>query len=94
MVFSVYIQQRILEYYFAGDKAPTIEKKLRKEKISVTRVGIWKVIKKYQSTGTLARQGRGGRPSVITPEVRSMVEQQMLKDDETTAYQVGNRSSS
>ena len=88
MVLSTYVQQRILEYHFAGLKAPSIEKKLRDERTPVTRVGIWKFIKKYQSTVTIARQEGGGTPSIITPEVRLIVEQQMFKDDETTAYQM------
>ena len=79
MVLSTYVQQRILEYYFAGLKAPSIEKKLKDERIPVTRVGIWKFIKKYQSTGTIARREGGGRPSVIMPEVRLIVEQQMMR---------------
>ena len=89
MVLSSYAYQRILEHYFAGHKAPSIEKKMRGDGIRVTRVGIWKFLKKYQSTGTIARREGGGRPSVLTPEVRLIVDQQMLKDDETTAYQVG-----
>jgi len=89
MALSLYTHQRILDYYLAGYKAPTIEKELRGEGIKAGRVGIWKFIKKYQETGTIARREGAGRPTLLTPEVRLIVDQQMLKDDETTAYQVG-----
>lgn len=88
MVFSVHTCQRILEYYSAKQKPPTIQKLLRAEGIVVSRVGIWKFLRKYEATGTIARQEGGGRPSMFTAEVRLIVEEQMLKDDETTAYQL------
>ena len=38
--------------------------------------------------GTLARRPGSGRKSVITDEVRRVVEEQMRRDDETTASQL------
>ena len=93
MALSTYAHMRILEYYFAGYNAPTIEKNLWDERIPATRVGIWKFLKKYTETGTIARREGSGRPTVLTSEVRLIVERQMLKDDETTAYQVSFQTS-
>ena len=45
-----------LEYYFAGDNPPTIAKNMKKEGMKITQVAIWKLIKKYESTGTITRQ--------------------------------------
>ena len=88
MVLSVHACQRILRHYFAGHKAPSIRKLLQAEGISVSRVGIWKFLTKYKKTGTIARQEGSGRKTLLTSQVRIIVEEQMQRDDETTAYQL------
>ena len=71
-----------------GFKAPTITKRLREEGICVTRVGVHKFLCVYKSTHTINRRSGSDRPSKITAEIRKLVDQQMIKDDETTAYQL------
>jgi len=88
MVLTSYACQRILEHFFAGYKAPTIKRLMEREEIKVSRVAIWKLLKRYLSAGTIARWEGSGRPSLLTAEVRLIVEQQMVNDDETTAYQL------
>ena len=88
VVLKSYERQRVLDHYFAGNKAPTIKRLLKRERISVSRVAIWKLLKKYECTGTIARRETAGRPSALTVAVRSIVEEQMIKDDETTAHQL------
>ena len=41
----------------------------------------------YKATHTVNRRSGSGRPNKITAEIRKLVNQQMIKDDETTAYQ-------
>jgi len=43
---------------------------------------------KYNRTSTIARQEGSGRKSLLTPQICKIVDEQMLKDDETTAYQL------
>ena len=81
MVFSSEVLVKILGYYFDGRKPPSIEKLLREQ-------DIWKLLRRYERTGTIARQGGGGRRGFFTPEVKGIVDEQMNKDDETTAYQL------
>ena len=88
MVLSEHASQRILSHYFAGHKAPSIQKLLKAEGVSVSRVAIWKFLLKYKRTGTIARQEGSGRKSLLTRQVHKIVEEQMLKDDETTAIQL------
>ena len=88
MVYSTYKLQRILYYYFQGYKAPTISQLLREENLRASRVGIAKFLKKYKETGSIGRRPGSGRPSRITSEIKAIVEQQMRKDDETTATQL------
>jgi len=42
----------------------------------------------FITQGTIARQAGSGRKTVITEEIRRIVEEQMRKDDETTASQL------
>lgn len=50
--------------------------------------GVCRLIKKYQATGSIARQPGSGHPSKITSAVLRIVEDQMGLDDETTATQL------
>lgn len=88
MVLSSYVKQRVIALSNDGLKAPTIAKKLREEGISVTRGGIHKFLCGYKITHTIGRKSGSGRPSKITAEVKALVDQQMLLDDETTACQL------
>ena len=84
----MYAKQRILVYHFAGTKSPTISMLLKQEGINVSRVGVWKFLRKYKRTGAIGKLEGGGRRRKITPEVKLIVEEQMKKDDETTAVQL------
>ena len=42
----------------------------------------------YEKTGSIVRQAGSGRLSEVTSQVKALVEQQMQKDDETTAHQL------
>ena len=88
MVFSSEVLVKILEYYFDGRKPPSIEKLLREQDIKASRVAIWKFLRRYERTGTIAIQGGGGRRGFFTPEVKGIVDEQMNKDDKTTTYQL------
>ena len=89
MVFSTYKLQRILFYFFQGYKSPTIAKLPReKDGMVASRRGIAKFLAKYRDTGSIGRRSGSGRPSKVTREVKVFVEEQMRRDDETTAYQL------
>jgi transposase len=88
MVYSTCKLQRILDYYFQGYKVPTISKLLREEKLKARRVGIAKFLKKYEETGSIGRRPGSGRLTKVTAEIKAVVEEQMRKDDETTAMQL------
>ena len=59
---------------------------LAREGLSATRNG--KFVAKYLRTGSIRVLPGAGRPSIITPEMRAVVDAQMEKDDETTATQL------
>ena len=89
MVFSTCKLQQILFYFFQGYKSPTIAKLLReKDGMVASRRGIAKFLAKYRDTGSIGRRSGSGRPLKVTREVKVFVEEQMRRDDETTAHQL------
>ena len=88
MVYSWYTKKRIVYYYERGYHAPTIARLLLEEDIIASRVGIAKLIRKYSETRTIVRRPGSGRPTVITPEIKTFVEEKMREDDEATAEQL------
>ena len=78
MVYSRYKKKRILYLRFKGLKAPTIAKILVEEEgLGVTRQSVQSFLKPYRETGTIGRWPGTGRPSVISEDVKEIVEAQM-----------------
>ena len=88
MVYSWYTKKRIIYFYEQGYRAPLIARLLLEEDIVASRVGVAKLIGRYQQTRTIVRRQGSGKPTVITPEMKTIVEEQMRSDDETTALQL------
>ena len=88
MVFSTYTKQCILYFYSQGLKTLAITKRLLEESISCSRVGVAGFLARYESTAMINRCPGSGCPSVITDETKELVKAQMLRNDETTAFQL------
>ena len=88
MVLSPYVKQRAIALHSKGYTATTIAKKLQEETIYVTQVGVHKFLCVYKATHTINCRSGSGHPSKNTAEIRKLVDQQMIKDDDTTAYQL------
>ena len=73
---------------YRGLKAPTITQYFQAENIDCARQNVAIFIKKYSQTKSICRRSGSGRPSKITAEVKAIVEEEMRKDDETTAHQL------
>ena len=69
MVYTDYIQQKILYHQLKGYKAPTIAKLLQEEQLKASRVGIAKFLKHYEDIGTIVRKQGSGRLTRITAEI-------------------------
>ena len=79
-------KQRILVLYSQGVKAPMITRILREEEqLCCTQVGVAKFLKKSEGTGSLSRCSGSSGPTKITDEIEVIVEQQMQRNDDTTA---------
>ncbi len=88
MVFDDYTKQRILFFFFQGSRAPAIARHLETEGIIVSRRGVAKFVKRYLTTGTIARRQGSGRKTKITDDIKRIVDEKMALDDETTATQL------
>ena len=88
MVYSDYTKLRILYFHAQGYRPPAIKKHLLAEGIVASRRGVAKFLDRSLRRGNIARLPGSGRKSLITDEIRRVVEQQMRLDDETTASQL------
>ena len=86
MIFSTDKKQRI--FFFASRGLAITSKERKKEGLKCSRIGIYKLLKKYKATGSIRRRVGSGRPPKVTAEIKEIVERQMRTDDETTAYQL------
>ena len=84
MVLSMYAKQRIVALRGQGMTNSDIASCLANEGILVRRKTVWAFLQCYKRT--LCRMPGSGRPSKATHQaVLSLVEEQMQKDNETTA---------
>ena len=88
MVFNDYTKKRILFFHEQGYRSLRIADFLLQEGISASSRGIAKFIARFEETGSIDRRPGSSRPTKITDEMKRIVEQQMQRDDETTAQQL------
>ena len=88
MVYSNYKKQCVLALASQGYKASKIAKELQKENLKCSRVSVHKFLRKFEETGSTLRRVGSGQHSRVTAEIKQIVEEQMRKDDETSAYQL------
>ena len=84
MVYSEYVKQRIvILHQTEGLTSPMIAKALHAEGITVSRVGVHKLLKRYEQTGRTSRRAGSGRLTKATESVKIIVKEQMRQNDET-----------
>ena len=88
MPYTTYVKLRIIHHHLHGLRPYTITKVLEEEGIKVSRFGVHKFLLTYRETGSVQRRPGSGRLSKVTMQVKELVEEQMQKDNETTAYQL------
>ena len=89
MILMLYAKQRILCHHFDGRKSLTsIKKLLERDGVNVSRKTVWKFVHNFLETRFISHKEGSGHPTKITKVVKQLVETQMEKDDETTAYQL------
>ena len=85
MPYSEYLKRRALVLRSRGQSAPAIVQALKSEGLRASRQGLVKFFNRFGST---ERRPGSGRSTKLTAEIQSIVEDQMQRDDETTAVQL------
>ena len=84
MVYSTYLEQRILHYHREGyNTAEFFVKKAFSAHETVSHL----FLKHFASNGLMRKDG-SGRKTKMTVNIKAIVEEQMTCDDETTAHQL------
>ena len=88
MVYDSYTKRRIVHYEQTGLSVRAIVKTLKEENIIVSASGVWKFIKRYRISKTIERKKGSGRVSIVSNDIKKIIDDQMIHDDETTACQL------
>ena len=88
MVFSDYVKQRILRYRRLRKNYEGIAHCLSEEGHKVTKVGVYKFLKRFEESGTIAHNPGSGKASKMTSSAKQIIEEQMWRDDETTGSEL------
>ena len=89
MVLTNYCKLRIIQlYYQRRISYGNIVEVLKAEGLKVPKKTVWKTIQKYKSHGTIYRLPGSGRPFKLSDDVITLIEEQMKRNDETTATQI------
>ena len=89
MVITSYQKQRILFHCSKEMKPSTIAcLLLEEENIWVSQISVYKFLRRYRETASIARKLGSGRPSRITQEIKQIVKAEMREDDDTSAMQL------
>ena len=84
----LYIKQRAVFYAAKGLNATAISKALSKEGLTYSPKSVSLLLRKLREGQTIVRKPSTGRPSKVTQRVKDIIEEQMQKDDETTAAEL------
>ena len=89
MVYTEYTKRRILFHQEVGLGVTGIVSVLKEEEgINTTKSGVSQFLKRHAKSRSLLRAAGSGRSSIVTNNVKRVVDQQMEKDDETTAREL------
>ena len=88
MVYSDYVKQRVLFYHRSKKNGTEIVRSLAEEGYNASKVGVYKFLRRYKESGTIARAPGSGQTSKVNAEIRKLIEDQMQKNDETTIQEL------
>lgn len=83
-----YTKRRALFYAAQGLNASSISRALAAEGLLYSSKSVSLLLRRVKAGQSVARKKSTGRPSKITQQVKHLIEEQMQKDDETTASEL------
>ena len=88
MVYSDYVKQRILFYYRSKKNSSQIVRCLAEEGHTASKASILKFLRRYRETGNITRAPGTGQATKLTDQIREIIDDQMMKNDETTGLEL------
>ena len=85
---SNYTRTRIEFLHKQGLHPAGIFRSLKNEGLLVSLTSISRIVKKVQTTGSVANLPRSGRPTKLSVDAKAFIDQQMRENDETTSQQI------
>ena len=83
-----HVRKSVVNLQNAGYSVPAIHKRLAEEDVSVSLRSLYKLCKKFRIHGHVLDLPRKAREKKLTPEMIEMIDDEMRKNDELTAYQL------
>ena len=87
---ELYVKRRALYYAAKGLNPSAISRALGEEGQQYSRKSVSMLFRKVRETGSFSRKPGSGKSTKITQRVKDLIEEEMQKDDETTASQLGH----
>ena len=84
----LYTKQRAVFYAAKGFHATAISQALAKEGLVYSPKSVSLLLRKLHTGQSITRKPSSGRPRKVTQQVKDLIEEQMQKDDETTALEL------
>ena len=84
------MKRRALYYAAKGLNPSAISRALGEEGQQYSRKSVSMLLRKVRETGSFSRKPGSGKSTKITQRVKDLIEEEMQKDDETTASQLGH----
>ena len=83
------MKKRALYYAAKGLNPSAISRALGEEGEQYSRKSVSSLLRRVRETGSFSRKPGSGKSTKITQRVKDLIEEEMQKDDETTASQLG-----
>ena len=83
-----YTRSRIESLYNQGLRPAKVFKELSNEGLKVSFASVTQIIKKIPDTGSTKNLHRFGRPTKLSVEAKSFIEDKMRKNNEATSRQI------
>ena len=87
---ELYVKKRALYYAAKGLNPSAISRALGEEGQQYSRKSVSSLLRRVRETGGFSRKPGSGKSTIITQRVKDLIEEEMQKDDEATASQLGH----
>ena len=85
---SVEARLRVISLFSLGHSIRAINQRLREENVFISERALYSLVEKYRTKGTVRDLPRRRRSSLITDEMKRLIEQELQRNDELTSSDI------